>query len=62
VDRYAHRWRKIISTRNEETWEAKPYDVQVVDSPEPDMTEARQQLRHAREQIALTRQYPRRQT
>jgi hypothetical protein len=42
---------------NEETFELPPYDVEVR-QPIIDQKEEERQLKHAEEQLALTRQYP----
>ena len=54
---YTHRGSKVRDTPTVTTFECKAYDAEVV-SPAPDMSEAADQLRHANEQLALSRQYP----
>jgi hypothetical protein len=55
---YTHRWFKTRDTPpNETSFECRAYPVEIV-SPEPDMSEAADQLRHAQEQLAISRQYP----
>lgn len=52
------RWHKLRRPhQNEQTFETEPYKTEIVE-PAPDLAEAAQQLRHAREQIALASQYP----
>ena len=52
------RWTKTPGKPSEETYECTLYRTEVVQTT-PDMTEAEKQLRHANEQLELTRQrYP----
>jgi hypothetical protein len=50
-------WNKVPGQRNEETYQFRPYGVEVV-ANEPGWEEAERQLRHAREQQALAGMYP----
>jgi hypothetical protein len=43
--------------QNEQTFETEPCKTEII-SPSPGKADAAQQLRHAREQIALAGQYP----
>jgi hypothetical protein len=54
---YIHRWTKTRDKSGEQSYECRAYDVEIV-APEPDMSEAANQLRHANEQLAISRQYP----
>jgi len=50
-------WIKTSDKPGEQTFEAAPYDIEVVQNT-IDMAEAEEQLAHARQQIALTKSYP----
>ena len=50
-------WIKARDKPNEETFELPPYGVEVRQTL-PDQAEAEKQLKHANEQLALTRVYP----
>jgi hypothetical protein len=50
-------WIKTRDKRNEETFELPPYGVEVRQTL-PDPVEAEKQLKHANEQLALSRTYP----
>ena len=51
-------WIKAHATKpNEETFELPPYGVEVRQTL-PDQVEAEKQLKHANEQLALSRVYP----
>jgi hypothetical protein len=54
---YTHRWNKTRDTPTVTTFECKAYDAEVV-SPELDTSEVQQQMRHAQEQLAISRTYP----
>ena len=54
---YTHRWLKTRNTPTVTTFECRAYPVEVV-SPDPDMFEAADQLRHAQDQLAISRAYP----
>jgi hypothetical protein len=54
---YTHRWNKTRDTPTVTTVECRPYDTEVV-SPELDTSEVQQQMRHAEQQLAISRQYP----
>ena len=51
------RWNKIRENPSEQTHESEPYRVSVT-GPVPNIEPAAQQLRHAIEQLELTRAYP----
>ena len=49
-------WHRVRGTvPNVQTWESDPYDTEVVQA---DADEAGNQLRHAKEQLAIASQYP----
>jgi hypothetical protein len=51
-------WIKLQDCKpNEQTWEVPPYGVEVRQTL-PDQVEAEKQLKHANEQLALSRAYP----
>jgi hypothetical protein len=50
-------WIKARDKPNEETFELPPYGVEVRQTL-PDQVEAEKQLKHANEQLALSRAYP----
>jgi hypothetical protein len=54
---YTHRWSKVRDTPTVTTFECKAYDAEVI-APDPDMSEAADQLRHANEQLAISARYP----
>jgi hypothetical protein len=54
---YTKRWTKSSNAPNETTFECKAYDAEVI-APELDTSEVQQQMKHAQEQLALSRQYP----
>jgi hypothetical protein len=52
-------WIKVRDKPNEETFELPPYGVEVRQTlPDQVEVEAEKQLRHANEQLALSRAYP----
>jgi hypothetical protein len=52
-------WIKARDKPNEETFELPPYGVEVRQTlPDQDQVEAEKQLKHANEQLALSRAYP----
>ena len=54
---YIHRWTKTRNTPSEQSFECKAYDAEIV-APELDTSEVQQQMRHANEQLAISRTYP----
>jgi hypothetical protein len=50
-------WLKTSDKPSEQTFEAAPYDIEVVQNT-LDMAEAEKQLDHARQQIELAKKYP----
>jgi hypothetical protein len=50
-------WRHRPSKPNEQVYETPPYTTEIIEV-EFDTTEAKRQLAHANQQLALTRQYP----
>ena len=54
-------WNKIRENPSEQPYESEPYKVSITgpgDGPVPNIEPAAQQLRHATEQLELTRAYP----
>ena len=54
---YTHRWLKTRDTPTVTTFECRAYDAEVV-HPSLDTSEIQQQMRHARNQLQLSAQYP----
>jgi hypothetical protein len=54
---YTHRWLKTRDTRNETTFECRPYSTEIV-SDATDMSEVQAQLRHANQQLEIANSYP----
>jgi hypothetical protein len=58
---YTRRWTRSSDKPNETTFECRAYDAEIIQSA-ADMTEAANQLRHAQQQLAISRTYPGRDT
>jgi hypothetical protein len=57
VPAYTKRWTRSSNAPNETTFECRAYDAEVI-APDPDTSEVQQQMEHAQQQLALSRQYP----
>jgi hypothetical protein len=55
---YTHRWFKTRDTPpNETSFECRAYPVEII-APDLDTSEVQQQMEHAQQQLAISRQYP----
>jgi hypothetical protein len=54
---YTNRWLKSRNTPNEQSFECRAYGMEIL-APELDTSEVQQQMRHANEQLAISRTYP----